>query len=165
MRWLFNLQQQMCTRRQTRVQKRRRHTSKTACVCLHCTLTALLRMQVVPDALVLHFAAADVHEAAGDMAKAKEVYEALAAPLDGEKEAAPATPDVRDAKDAKPPAATQVEVGHPWTCRGDEEARGSLDMFVGLMKHVAPMGPALHVSLPEDADAFSIIFEECTCSV
>lgn len=63
-------------------------------------------MQVVPDALLLQFAAAEVHEAGGDMAAAKAVYEGLAAPLDGDRDAAaPATPD---AKDAAAAAAAQV---------------------------------------------------------
>ena len=55
------------------------------------------RAQVVPDALLLQFAAAEVHEAGGDVPAAKEVYEGLAAPLDGDREAgAPATPDAKD---------------------------------------------------------------------
>jgi hypothetical protein len=63
-------------------------------------------MQVVPEALLLHFAAAELHEAGGDTAAAKEVYERLAAPLDGDREAgAPATPD---AKDGAAAAAAQV---------------------------------------------------------
>lgn len=61
---------------------------------------------MVPDALLLHFAAAELHEAGGDAAAAREVYERLAAPLDGDKDAAaPATPD---AKDAAASAAAQV---------------------------------------------------------
>jgi hypothetical protein len=65
-------------------------------------------MQVVPDALLLQFAAAELHEAGGDAAAAKEVYERLAAPLDGDREAgAPATPD---AKDGAAAGAAQVPV-------------------------------------------------------
>lgn len=59
----------------------------------------------MPDALALHFATADLHEAGGDVTAAKAVYEKLAAPL--EAEGPPATPDVKDGKD-KPAAAAQV---------------------------------------------------------
>ncbi len=38
--------------------------------------------QVIPSAVVLHLALADVQEATGDVAAAKAVYEALAAPLE-----------------------------------------------------------------------------------
>ena len=42
----------------------------------------LVPEQVIPSALVLHLALADVHEATGDVAAAKAVYEGLAAPLE-----------------------------------------------------------------------------------
>lgn len=76
---------------------------------LHMLISSAQIAQVVPDALVLHFAAADTHEAAGDSTAAKEVYEKLAAPLEGDKEAAaPAAPDAKDGKDAKAPTAEKV---------------------------------------------------------
>lgn len=43
---------------------------------------ALPLAQVIPSAVVLHLALADVQEATGDVAAAKAVYEGLAAPLE-----------------------------------------------------------------------------------
>lgn len=86
-----------------------------------CDLHTYTHSQVMPDALVLHFATADLHEAAGDVTAAKAVYEKLAAPLEAEDP--PSTPDVKDGKD-KPAAAAQVcnwcsggEGSHPGGCR------------------------------------------------
>lgn len=67
--------------------------------------------QVIPSAVVLHLALADVQEATGDVAAAKAVYEALAAPLevaeareaDKDSDASKQTPAEAAAQQVPPP--------------------------------------------------------------